>query len=262
MPRNGTGSYALPNPDVVTGTPVSSTDENATRADIAAALTDSLARDGQGGMTGNLPMGGNRITGLANSAAATDAVTQQQVVLLTGANAMTGNLTIDKAAPTIFLDKSASGQSSRVEGQMDGDGRWFIDLGSNDAESGGNTGSGFVLGRYADDGSFLDAVLTIARATGAPTFAAADLWRTGLSAPARPTGSSGVGQWAVLNPGIGNAVALPSGGAWAWFFFVFDGTTGAINIPDPVRAGVNNGGTTLQAGAAGFFYAGVAWRIT
>jgi hypothetical protein len=83
MPRNGTGSYALPNPDVVTGTPISSADENATRADIAAAITGSLARDGQGGMTGNLPMGGFRITGLADAAADTDAVTRQQVVLQT-----------------------------------------------------------------------------------------------------------------------------------------------------------------------------------
>jgi hypothetical protein len=92
--------------------------------------------------------------------------------------------------------------------------------------------------------------------------ASAAAGRTALGAPALPVGSSGVGQWASINPGTGNAAVLPAGGQWSWFFFVFDGTTGAINIPDPVRAGVNNGGATLQAGAAGFFYAGAAWRIS
>ncbi len=81
MPRDGTGTYALPNPDVVTGTPISSTDENDTRTDIASALTGSLARDGQGGMTGNLPMGGNRITGMAAPAADSDAARRRDVGL-------------------------------------------------------------------------------------------------------------------------------------------------------------------------------------
>lgn len=81
MPRDGTGSYALPNPDVATGTPISSADENATRDDIATALTGSLARDGQGGMTGNLPMGGNRITGLGAPGANDEAARRRDVGL-------------------------------------------------------------------------------------------------------------------------------------------------------------------------------------
>jgi hypothetical protein len=52
MPRNSSGTYTLPNSAVVTGTPISSSDENTTRNDIASELTNSLDRTGRGGMTG------------------------------------------------------------------------------------------------------------------------------------------------------------------------------------------------------------------
>lgn len=55
MPRNSNGDYSLPagNP-VVTGTTISSTWANTSLADIANALTDSLSRSGDGGMTAPL----------------------------------------------------------------------------------------------------------------------------------------------------------------------------------------------------------------
>jgi hypothetical protein len=80
MSRNGSGTYSLPagNP-VVTGTTISSTWANNTLTDIATALTGSLAADGQTTATGNLKMGSNRITGLANGTLSTDATTVSQV---------------------------------------------------------------------------------------------------------------------------------------------------------------------------------------
>jgi len=80
MSRNGSGTYSLPagNP-VVTGTTISSTWANNTLTDIATALTGSLAADGQTTATGNLKMGANRITGLADGIAATDAATVNQI---------------------------------------------------------------------------------------------------------------------------------------------------------------------------------------
>jgi hypothetical protein len=80
MSRNGSGTYSLPagNP-VVTGTTISSTWANNTLTDIATALTGSLAADGQTTATGNLKMGNNRVTGLANGLASTDAVTLAQL---------------------------------------------------------------------------------------------------------------------------------------------------------------------------------------
>jgi len=80
MSRNGSGTYTLPagNP-VVTGTTISSTWANNTLTDIATALTGSLAADGQTTATGNLKMGANRITGLADGIASTDGATVSQL---------------------------------------------------------------------------------------------------------------------------------------------------------------------------------------
>jgi len=80
MSRNGSGTYTLPagNP-VVTGTTISSTWSNNTLTDIATALTGSLASDGQTTATGNLKMGNNRVTGLADGIALTDAATVNQI---------------------------------------------------------------------------------------------------------------------------------------------------------------------------------------
>lgn len=52
MPRNGSGTYSLPagNP-VVSGTTIESSWANTTLSDIGTAMTDSLSRSGQGGMT-------------------------------------------------------------------------------------------------------------------------------------------------------------------------------------------------------------------
>lgn len=77
MSRNGSGTYTLPagNP-VVTGTSIASTWANNTMTDLANALTDSVAADGQTTMTGNLKMGNNKITGLATPTLTTDAVTK------------------------------------------------------------------------------------------------------------------------------------------------------------------------------------------
>lgn len=57
MPRNSSGTYSLPagNP-VVTGTTISSTWANTTLSDLGTALTDSLSRSGDGGMTASLEL--------------------------------------------------------------------------------------------------------------------------------------------------------------------------------------------------------------
>ena len=81
MSRNGSGTYNLPagNP-VVSGTTISSTWANNTLTDIATALTNSLASDGQTVATGNLQMGNYKITNLANGTTAGDATTYGQLI--------------------------------------------------------------------------------------------------------------------------------------------------------------------------------------
>ena len=80
MARNGSGTYALPagNPIVANST-ASSTTMNTTLTDIGSALTQSVSKDGQTAMTGNLSMGSNKVTGLAAGTAATDGTNVSQV---------------------------------------------------------------------------------------------------------------------------------------------------------------------------------------
>ncbi len=73
MARDGAGTYSLPQAPFVSGTVISSTAVNSDFSDIATALTQSIARDGQTVPTANLPMGGYRLTGLGNASARTDA---------------------------------------------------------------------------------------------------------------------------------------------------------------------------------------------
>lgn len=66
MARNGSGGYALPingwNP-AVNGVSATPADWQALIDDVAAAIQASIAADGQTPMTGNLQMGGYRLTG-------------------------------------------------------------------------------------------------------------------------------------------------------------------------------------------------------
>ena len=79
MSRNGSGVYSLPagNP-VVTGTVISTTWANNTMNDLASAMTDSVAADGQTPMTGPLNLNSNKIVNLANATLTGDAVNYGQ----------------------------------------------------------------------------------------------------------------------------------------------------------------------------------------
>lgn len=76
MPRNGAGVFSLVSNTwfpPVNGVLATSTDWSTFIIDIQNALTQSVSSDGQTPMTGNLPMGNNKITGLATGTANTDA---------------------------------------------------------------------------------------------------------------------------------------------------------------------------------------------
>jgi hypothetical protein len=82
MPRNGSGSYSAPinswNP-AVNNVPATPTDWQAQLNDIVAALTQSVSKDGQTTMSGNLPMGSNKLTGLGVGSAVGDSAAWQQL---------------------------------------------------------------------------------------------------------------------------------------------------------------------------------------
>jgi microcystin-dependent protein len=66
MPRNGSGTFVLAEPAFVPNTAISSAAVNSDFSDIADALTESLARDGQGGMTAVLPLANTGFTYLTD----------------------------------------------------------------------------------------------------------------------------------------------------------------------------------------------------
>jgi hypothetical protein len=80
MPRNSSGQYTLPPGDAaVSGGPISTLAYNGQNSDFAGELTNSLDRLGRGAMEANFPMGANRIVGMADPIAATDAATKEYV---------------------------------------------------------------------------------------------------------------------------------------------------------------------------------------
>jgi len=78
MARNGSGSYSNPYPNFVSGTVISSAQVDANNSDVATALTQSIAVDGQTTVTANLPMNAKKFTGLAVGTAATDSLSLKQ----------------------------------------------------------------------------------------------------------------------------------------------------------------------------------------
>ena len=105
MARNGSGTYNRAVAPYVAGTTITAATVNSEMDDMAAALTQSLSRDGQSPPTANLPMGNFRITGLANAIASTDAAPLGQIVAKAG-DIMTGALGFavgTAALPGVFV---------------------------------------------------------------------------------------------------------------------------------------------------------------
>ena len=105
MSRNGSGTYSLPagNP-VVSGTVIASSWANNTMNDLASAMTDSVAADGQTPMTGPLNMNSNKVTNLATGTISGDGINFSQFNTPTFGGAVTCSTTL-----TVVGDTTMSG---------------------------------------------------------------------------------------------------------------------------------------------------------
>jgi len=105
MSRNGSGTYSLPagNP-VVSGTVIATTWANNTMNDLASAMTDSVAADGQTPMTGPLNMNSNKVTNLATGTISGDGINFTQFNTPTFGGAVTCSTTL-----TVVGDTTMSG---------------------------------------------------------------------------------------------------------------------------------------------------------
>ena len=152
MSRNGSGTYSLPagNP-VVTGTTISSSWANNTLTDIASALTDSVAADGQTPMTGNLDLNTNKIVNLVAGSVAGDAVEYTQAtsnVAITGGSiaGVTGSFTTLTASGAVsftgtgvmLIPKGTTAQ--RPVSPANGEMRYNTDTGQFEGYQGGAWG--------------------------------------------------------------------------------------------------------------------------
>jgi len=81
MPFNGSGTFTVytPGNPIANGDTSNATYFNNTMTDFATGLSNTMTRDGQGVPTANIPMGNNKLTGLANGTISTDAAAYGQV---------------------------------------------------------------------------------------------------------------------------------------------------------------------------------------
>jgi hypothetical protein len=110
MARNGSGTYNRAVASYVAGTTITAATVNSEMEDIATALTESMARNGESPATANIPMGGFRLTGLGNAIANTDAAALGQVMAKSGDTA-TGALGViagTAAAPGVFVSNDTN----------------------------------------------------------------------------------------------------------------------------------------------------------
>ena len=184
MPRNGSGTYSLPagNP-VVTGTSISSTVQNNTMSDVATAITQSIAVDGQSVVTANIPMNSKKITGLAAGTTSGDALSYGQ---------------------------AAMGPISGTTGAFSGD----VTLG------GTTTGKGIALVAYKPSTTSRSATTTLADDPDLTVALTPGTWQVELFIPVWATASgAGGAKYATAFSGTatgmtgGYAVFLGSGGA-------------------------------------------------
>jgi len=74
-------------------------------------------------------------------------------------------------APTLTMNKAASGMSNSFYADTNGSARWSISMGDSTAESGGNAGSNWSLSAYTDAGAAIGSALACTRSSALCTVA-------------------------------------------------------------------------------------------
>jgi len=229
MSRNGSGTYSLPagNP-VVTGTTIASTWANNTLSDIASALTDSVAADGQTAMTGNLNLNSNKIVNLAVGTVAGNSIEYTQA---------TSNVAITGGA----INGTPVGASTASTGRFT-----TLDATGNLAVTGTSTFTG--LGSFNGTGALKIPVGTTAQqptpATGQIRFNSSNTQFEGYNGSA----------WGTLGGGA-------TGGGANQIFFQNDQTvTVNYTIPSTKNA-MSAGPITIDTGVTVTVSTGAVWTI-
>lgn len=250
MPRDGVGQYNLPDPPVVTGTVISSVDENDTRDDIAAALTGSVARDGQSAMTGNLPMATFKLTGLGAGAALTDSLSlgQAQGGNFAWGGTAGGTADVITIAPTPAPTAYVAGLAME-----------FIAAGTNTTTPTINPSSlGAKSVARSSDGAALVGGEIVSGARVRVVYDGTNWVMQQVRVPLSPVISGGIGPF---NSTIGGSLQLPGGATvrYAYYAQLYVAATGVFTLNQ--IAGTAVGGTVLDPGSPSNQWFGFYWRI-
>jgi hypothetical protein len=114
MPFNGAGTFTVYTP----GNPIANGDTsnavyfNNTMTDFATGLSNTMTKDGQGVPTANIPMGNNKLTGLANGTISTDAINFGQLAALNASKANAGANTDITSLSNVTVPTQTAGNSS------------------------------------------------------------------------------------------------------------------------------------------------------
>ena len=157
MSFNGSGTFLINSAGqpVVANTVISATVFNALTADLATGLTTCITKDGQTTPTANIPMGGNKITGLAVGTLATDAANLSQVqstavklITPSGVDTITGTMSpvlTAYAAGQMFYFVAAGANTGPVTLNIDGLGAKAVTRDGASALAAGDINSGEIV---------------------------------------------------------------------------------------------------------------------
>lgn len=119
MPFDGNGNYSVPpGTEGVPGEIIDAGAYNAFLADLTTAFSGSMRRDGQSAMAGNLPMGGNKLTGVADGVAAQDAVTMSQLTPVKTSVEALAAAEVDLASAATISIGTQSSNRIRITGSV------------------------------------------------------------------------------------------------------------------------------------------------
>jgi uncharacterized protein YjbI with pentapeptide repeats len=157
MSFNGSGTFVINSTGqpVVANTVISATVFNALTADLASGLTNCITKDGQSTPTANIPMGSNKITGLANGTLIGDAANLGQVqstvaklISITGTDTVLGTMSptlTAYAAGQLFYFVAGGANTGAVTLNVDGLGAKAITRDGSSALAAGDINSGEMV---------------------------------------------------------------------------------------------------------------------
>jgi hypothetical protein len=157
MSFNGSGTFVINSTGqpVVANTVISATVFNALTADLASGLTNCITKDGQSTPTANIPMGSNKITGLANGTLIGDAANLGQVqstvaklISITGTDTVLGTMSptlTAYAAGQLFYFIASGANTGAVTLNIDALGAKAITRDGSTALAAGDINSGEIV---------------------------------------------------------------------------------------------------------------------